>query len=175
MPSGARIRRGAGHGTAAGGSRWFGGGGSRRRSRSYRVEDMATSAICSAGCSAAAVGWCHGHRAPARGRRRDELHLSFEDAVSGQPLGQPDHRRAIHTCHGSGAAPALSRYLSRCGGRHPPRQPGPVLPESDLSQCGGRGTLVTHPARPVAAAAWSTEPHGQGAYPAGWRTASASE
>ena len=96
----------------------------------------ATSATCSVACSAA-VGAGGGATGPQRGADVEtELHLSFEDAVNGVTTSvnlTTDVR--CHTCLGSGSAPGTQpTTCPRCGGtRHPPGQPGPLLPEPDLS------------------------------------------
>jgi molecular chaperone DnaJ len=77
-----------------------------------------------------------------------ELHLSFEDAVSGVTTAVHLTSEAIcHTCHGSGAKPGTTPHTCpRCGGRG-------VLDDNQglfsfsqpCPQCAGRGVVVDDP------------------------------
>ena len=77
-----------------------------------------------------------------------ELHLSFEDAVSGVTTSvnvTTDAR--CHTCAGSGAAPGTQPVTCpRCGGTGSLQDNQGLFSLSQICpQCGGRGTVVTTP------------------------------
>lgn len=77
-----------------------------------------------------------------------ELHLSFEDAVTGVTTSvnlTTDVR--CHTCRGSGAAPGTQpTTCPRCGGAGTLQDNQGLFSLSQICpQCGGRGTVVTTP------------------------------
>jgi len=77
-----------------------------------------------------------------------ELHLSFEDAVSGVTTSvnvTTDAR--CHTCHGSGSAPGTQpTTCPRCNGAGTLQDNQGLFSLSQICpQCGGRGTIVTTP------------------------------
>jgi molecular chaperone DnaJ len=77
-----------------------------------------------------------------------ELHLSFEDAVTGVTTSvnlTTDAR--CHTCGGSGAAPGTQpTTCPRCGGMGTLQDDQGLFSLSQICpQCGGRGTIVTTP------------------------------
>ena len=124
----------------------FGGAGGAVAPTGSRT--WATSATCSAVCSAAA-GEAAGPPGPQRGADLEtELHLSFEDAVSGVTTSvnlTSDVR--CHTCGGTGAAPGTHPVTCpRCGGSGTLQDDQGLFSLSQICpQCGGRGTVVTTP------------------------------
>ena len=121
----------------------------------------ATSVISSVGCSAAGVGAGAAPTGPQRGADVEtELHLSFEDAVSGVTTSvnlTTDVR--CHTCSGTGAAPGTQPVTCpRCGGTGSLQDNQGLFSLSQICpQCGGRGTVVDDTrARPARAPGSST-------------------
>ena len=137
-------------GPAAGGfPGGFGGGGGFPGGGTFRVEDIRRlRATCSAGCSAGA-GAARSTAGPQRGADVEtELHLTFEDAVSGVTTSvnvTTDAR--CHTCSGSGSAPGTRPdTCPRCGGTGLLQDNQGLFSLSQICpQCSGRGTIVDPP------------------------------
>ena len=90
-----------------------------------------------------------GGRGPHRGHDLEtELHLTFDDAVSG--ITTTVHLTSdapCHTCNGSGAAPgSVPHRCGNCGGQGVVSDPqGLFSLSSPCPVCGGRGTVVDDP------------------------------
>ena len=134
-----------------GGPGGFGGPGGA----TFRVEDLGDlgdlfGGMFGAGAGAGAGGG-RGRRGTGPRRGADvetELHLSFEDAVSGVTTTVHVAGEArCETCHGSGAKPGTAPVTcSRCGGRGHLDEPQGLFSLSTVCpQCSGRGTTIDKP------------------------------
>jgi molecular chaperone DnaJ len=133
-------------GPAAGG--FPGGGGGFPGGGTFRVDDAGDFSDLFGGLFGRGRRGAH-QAGPQRGADVEtELHLTFEDAVSGVTTSvnlTTDAR--CHTCSGTGSAPGTRPdTCPRCGGTGSLQDNQGLFSLSQICpQCSGRGTIVTHP------------------------------